>query len=227
MHWLVSLARFERELSDAQRVSQRAEVERRQLADSLQEYEQAVVAAHREEETVAPQLRSLEREIKEYENRLARLHEQRDQVKDNKVFQTLNSEIDGLRRELDQRETVTLQAIELLESCQQQVTTSENALSERKVEITTRRAELQEASARAEVACQELAREIATCQEQLPPSIKATLTRLRSGITPPIVRLDGEACGGCHAQFPTQIAMEIDKGESVIRCQACGRYVVP
>jgi predicted nucleic acid-binding Zn-ribbon protein len=197
------------------------------MEDGLIETEAAITDGRKREEEQTLRLRALEREIRELEAKRVQLQSKRDQVKDNKVFQALNAEIEGATSAIDAKETEALRVLESLEGQQAEIMQLQDKLSSLRQEIETRRRDLQTTSEKAVLAAEELAREIETCTSQLPPPIVATLARLRTGLELPAVRIDGEACGGCHAHFPQQVALEIDKGRSVVRCQACGRYVVP
>jgi predicted nucleic acid-binding Zn-ribbon protein len=226
VHWLTTLARFEEELEEVRNRQQWAVSQQSLLTAALEEQLEEIAAAQAQETRINKQVRALEREIEDIQTRVDRLRQQRDQVKDNKIYQALTAEIANLGQEIDRRETEILQAIERDEVQEQEVTRQQAERDRLQVEIKERREELATIVVRAEAAQAELEREIATCHSQLPPTVASTVDRLRTSLVLPVVRLDGEACGGCHAQFPTQVSLAITKGRSVVRCQACGRYVV-
>jgi len=227
VQWLVTLARFEKELETVRNRIKRATRKRRDLQELLQEYEEDLTTVQQNEEGSARQVRELEREIQDHESRMKYLQEQRDQVRDNKTYQALNGEITELSQRVDTLETKILEQIESLDDRGRKVAAQQADLANQREKITSQREQLQAEAAGAETLQPDLEREITSCEEHLPQSVLAVLHHLRRGLSLPVVYLEGEACGGCHAQFPTQVAIEIDKGYSVTRCQACGRYVVP
>ncbi|MFH1841812.1 MAG: hypothetical protein ABIF77_01270 [bacterium] len=227
IHWLVTLAGFEKKLEVARSRVERATRKRRDLQELMQEYEEDLADVKQDEEGSVRQVRELEREIQELESRLKYLREQRDQVRDNKTYQALNGEIKELSQRIDTLETRVLEQIESLDNQGRKVTAQQAELAAKRDEIVVQRQQLQAEAKDAEALQPDLVREIAACEEHLPQSILAVLNHLRPGLSLPVVYLEGEACGGCHAQFPTQVAIGIDQGRSVVRCQACGRYVVP
>jgi predicted nucleic acid-binding Zn-ribbon protein len=226
IHWLSSLARFEEELERSCNSAARSLKRRQELSERLQQDEEELATQLRQQEELSRQIRAQEREIKDLESQITRLRQQQDQVKDNKSYRALSQQIETLLSQLDEKETEALRQMELLEAGQRQCRTLDEEIQQKRTEVDRQRAQLKEAAATAEAEQRELEREIATCTQQLPNDIAAKLAHLRTRLALPVVRLDEQACGGCHAQFPTQVALEIEKSQSVVRCQGCGRFVV-
>ena len=42
----------------------------------------------------------------------------------------------------------------------------------------------------------------------------------------PITELERDACGGCFAEIPPQLQVEISQRKKVILCEHCGRILV-
>jgi len=227
LHWLISLARFE-EQSDHDRDQLRQAAKRRSdCSELLQECETDLEVATQREQTLAQQTRTHERSIQDLEARITQKRARQSEIRDNKEYQALSQELDNLRQQLDGEETSTLELIESMEDLQKTTATLLDELAAKKEERARLEAELAARITRAEAELAELDHEIQTCLSQLPPEIAVTLKRLRGKLPLPVVWLDEEACGGCHARFPVQVAIEISRGRTVERCQTCGRFVVP
>jgi len=224
VHWLRTLAGFQEQQERARHAARRAAQRRQDLAELLAEAE--ADAAADEDAGVLRRLRALESEVADLRSRLTRLQMQRNQVRDNKALQSLGREITGIEETIDERETEILQLLESTENRQQEHEDLQAQLAAERRRITREREELQQVQERAAAEAAEYDREIAVCLGQLPPRVLANVKRLGEHMPLPVVYLDGEACGGCHAQFPPQRARDIEKGLSVVRCQTCGRYVV-
>jgi hypothetical protein len=225
VHWLRTLAGFQEQQERARHAARRAAQRRQDLAELLAEEEADTAAADKDGDG-RRRLRGLESEVADLRARLSRLQAQRDHVLDNKALQSLGREITGIEETIDARETEILQLLEGTESRQQESEQRQARLAEERGRITREREELQHVQERAAAEAAEYDHEIAVCLDQLPPSVLANVKRLGEHMPLPVVYLDGEACGGCHAQFPPQLARDIEKGRSVVRCQTCGRYVV-
>ncbi len=226
VHWLTALAGFEAELEEARNAAGQAARQDREQEGLLHRYETELTATVERSGDLAPQLRALEGSVQDLQAQIERKKQQQDLIRDNKEYKALTAEIENLSGQIDAQETEILTLIEKRDEAERETKRQRTELEQKRQEISSRRRELAEVRAATEARQEEITREIATCTSQLHPDITARLERMRTRVPLPVVWLDEGACGGCYASFPTQIALEIEKGRSVVRCQACGRYVV-
>lgn len=226
VHWLTALAGFEAELESARAADERAARERQASQEQLTQSEVDLGALQQEVDAKARRVRELEGELMELEAQLTRKREQQDLIRDNKEFQALSHEIEALTADKDARETEALDLIEQLDGQRNQIARLSAELADQREDLAELQAGAEQRDRTSRERNEEIQREIETCTAQLPVEMAAAIRRLRSSVKPPVVWLDGEACGGCHAQFPTQIALSISRGDIAERCQTCGRYVV-
>jgi predicted nucleic acid-binding Zn-ribbon protein len=226
VHWLGEIARHEIELERVRATIAQSQSQFHQAHDRLREDEDEVDAAARRLQECSALIRGSEREIQDLAAKVARLRAQQDQIKDNRAYRTLSEEIAACTVQIEAKETEVLNQLERLEAGQKRHAADRSKLQDRRDQAGKKRVAMEEAVAAAEARQRELQQEIATCSEQLPDDILTRLIRMRAKMPLPVVALADQACGGCHAQFPTQVALRIAGGEAVVRCQACGRYVV-
>ncbi len=224
---LADVAEVEQQLEQARGIVSRYQSKREFLADLQQEYRDDVTVAADTGENVDQQIRKHESEIQSLTARIDQKKQQLDLIRDNKAYTALQKEITTLTDDIDQRETTVLQLIEQSESQQVQTSSLRQESDLKQTEIAGQLTELAADAEQATSQSAELEGEASRLISMLPPDIKAVVSRLRQGMAAPVAFLDEEACGGCHAQFPAQKAIEIGHGKCVIRCQACGRLVVP
>lgn len=224
--WLVTLAHCFEELERAQKTVTRSARKERDGQELLQEYEEDHVAARKSEEELAKCVRDCERTIQDLEDRIARKHQQQDLIRDNKEYKAFSEEIANLQANIDALETEALTALDQHEKEQQKSAALAAELQVKGEEIAERNTTLDRAATAAEEKLAALTEEIATCLSQLEVEIATSVKRMSEHMPLPVVWLDGETCGGCHAQFPTQKAIAIERGRLVERCQTCGRYVI-
>ncbi|MHB8717463.1 MAG: zinc ribbon domain-containing protein [Candidatus Dormibacteria bacterium] len=51
--------------------------------------------------------------------------------------------------------------------------------------------------------------------------------RLHERVSPPVVHLQGDACGGCHLPFAASEIRALRAGAAPVQCSSCDRIVVP
>ena len=59
----------------------------------------------------------------------------------------------------------------------------------------------------------------------LPEEIISTYEELRKKFPDPVTYLNGETCEGCNLTVPLAIIKAVRKGESLVRCPNCGRFL--
>jgi predicted nucleic acid-binding Zn-ribbon protein len=226
IHWLTAVARFEERLEEAHSAVERARRRSQALHEVDEEESASLDGLSERQEEAARQVRTCERAVRDLESRIARKREQLDQIKDNREYLALQQAITGLKEDLDREETAALEALEEAEALRVEIRTRRGELDAEHEKLAQRRQELERAAAEAEARCPDLERELAEAIAQLPPGIVAVVRRLKSGLARSTVWLEGAACGGCGAQLPQQKGIGISRGEILERCQACGRYIV-
>jgi hypothetical protein len=224
--WLTNLARAEARLERA-RGQASAAVRRQSLGAGLAAELGAEASAARARQAAAlREARALETRLREREAALTRLRERQRQVQNEREGAALARETAIVEAELGPLAEQALEALERAELLQVEARTSESEAVERQ----TSAAEAAPAATRAEAAAAmriaALSGEVAACDAQLPPDVAATVAKLRGAVPPPVVAIEGGACGGCGARPPLQRALDVERGRLLLRCQGCGRYLV-
>jgi predicted nucleic acid-binding Zn-ribbon protein len=227
VHWLSQVARLELEIDQARAANGPALRRKQELEDSLQQKQGSLDELRRSSGVAARQARLREQDLRSLEARTAHLREQQDQIKDNKTYQALSGEISALSGQIDTLENTILGFLEDRERQEARALALQDECEQTRQDLDRLDEELARTAKLATERLEALGRELSLCEQQLPGDIAATIARLRTKMSLPVVRLDEQACGGCHAQFPAQIVLEIVRGASVVRCQTCGRYAVP
>jgi len=61
--------------------------------------------------------------------------------------------------------------------------------------------------------------------KDVPPAFAPVYMRLISRRWPPVVALEGSACGGCHLTQPPAVSHTVRRNNSLVICQSCGRIL--
>ncbi|MDQ7799896.1 MAG: hypothetical protein QN188_07080 [Armatimonadota bacterium] len=194
--------------------------ELRERLESLRSRARQVRSAQRAAELQLESLREkrqrLEREL--YSGRL-----------NPKELVNLQRELDSLARQHAELETWVLEQMEEAESVERELEELDGEL--RNLEAAYRAAvEDRTARSRALEAELEALRQRRHAQVSLmDPELVERYERLRQRLQPPVVRLVGEACGGCHVSLAAAFRERLRSGEDgqPLACPACGRLLVP
>ncbi len=226
LNLMVELAGLEEELVDARATLTHHTRRDRHLRALQSEYEADAVQAEAEGHDMAVTLRGAEGRIRDIEAALVHKRDQVIGISDRRQYKALQTEIKALESELDRLET---QAIELMDDVGDQDRQTGEAKGERDAQVdkgTKEIVRMDEETARAKAAEQEIVSEIERLTGLLPDRISRHVIRLRTQYPQAVVRVQSGACGGCFSVFPAQQGLDAEQGKALVKCPSCARFVV-
>ena len=226
LNLMVELAGLEEELVDARATLTHHTRRDRHLRELQSEYEADAVQAEAEGRDMAVTLRGAEGRIRDIEAALVHKRDQVIGISDRRQYKALQTEIRALESELDRLET---QAIELMDDVGDQDRQTGEAKGEREAQVdrgTKEIGRMDEETARAKAAEQEIVSEIERLTGLLPDRISRHVVRLRTQYPQAVVRVQAGACGGCFSVFPAQQGLDAEQGKALVKCPSCARFVV-
>lgn len=178
-------------------------------------------------------LESLEKERKQKEKhligeqeRIKRSEGRMSEVKTNKEYQALLTEIETFKEAMGRVEEEILLLMDQIEDLKKQISKREKeiALTLEKVEAEKR--EIQERMNRGEVLWKEKLERKEALSKQVESKLFQlynTLKEKRQGVG--MVSARNETCQGCFVNVPPQLFIEVQKNNSLIRCPNCNRIL--
>lgn len=171
--------------------------------------------------------RALEQQVEDAGQAIKKHQRQVFEVKTNKEYTAMLHEIDGEKRrvsEMEERILAMMEEADALAAAERQAADRSGAV---RLESDGRRAEHRARAGRveADLAAASAARK--ELLEGLPQDVLSHYQRVfrgRNGVA--VVPIVGSACGGCFANLPTKVAVEVHAMEELITCEACGRILV-
>ncbi len=194
--------------ADVRRLAERLEQERAHL----QEVEQ-LKAAH-------------EQELEVRREQLSQARSKVNRARTAREAEAADREVEGLRRTIREREEELLKLEEALETGREQLEAHEKAfgeveaaLAEEERTVEARLAELREQLARETAGRDDV---VASLGRQVVRHYERVRERRGTGVA--IVH--SEVCTGCKMALPSQLFVQVQRGESLERCPHCLRWVV-
>lgn len=184
------------------------------LQKEIKEAEE-VVAKNKQE------IQTCKASIKKYEA-------QRNNVKNNREFDSLSKEIEYQElasMRADKRATVASRTVvekkETLELVQSQ-------LKGREEDLEAKRSELDNIAKETEKEEADLVKQSEAIQAEIDPRVLAAYEKVRSNARNKmaVVTVVRGACGGCFSKIPPQRQIDIEESKKIIVCEYCGRILV-
>ncbi len=201
------------------------------MVEELNEQESRLLSKIEEDKTrlkeINLSLKKSETANSEIQEKINKLTDQLFLVTNNKQYDALTNEIDHFKEQKDENDSHIILSMDEKEILEKSISENETSLEELKTNLGIRRKKLETALSETseEKAALEKSREEQISKIDFSTiQIYTKVISARSGVA--VVSLSGDACGGCGAALPIQMASEIRAAAAhTHRCDNCGRFV--
>ena len=201
------------------------------MVEELNEQESRLLSNIEEDKTrlkeINLSLKKSETANSEIQEKINKLTDQLFLVTNNKQYDALTNEIDHLKKQKDENDSHIILSMDEKEILEKSMSENETSLESLKSDLDIRRKKLE--TALSETSEEKAALEKSRVKQisKIDSSTIQIYTKVisaRSGVA--VVSLSGDACGGCGAALPIQMASEIRAAAAhTHRCDNCGRFV--
>ncbi|OJU55102.1 MAG: hypothetical protein BGN96_12555 [Bacteroidales bacterium 45-6] len=171
---------------------------------------------------------SYKQKIQESGAKVERYKSQLDNVRNNREFDHLTKEVEFETLEMELAEKRIREFTVESKNLSDQIAKSEDILSEKTIDLTHKRDELDEIVSETKQQEEVIREEVKNIEAKIETRLLTAFRRIRksarNGLA--IVTLQRGACGGCFNKIPPQRQMDIKLGKKVIVCEYCGRIMV-
>lgn len=166
--------------------------------------------------------------IEESKNLMAKYDAQRENVKNNREYESISKEIEYqdleqqvAAKKIRENEALISEKKQVVEDAQRALGLRESDLIEKKKELDT----IVEETAREEEA---LLKEREGLVAQIDERMVVAYTKVRANAHNKlaVVTVTRDACGGCFNKIPPQRRLDIEESKKIIVCEYCGRILV-
>ena len=201
------------------------------MVEELNEQESRLLSKIEEDKTrlkeINLSLKKSETANSEIQEKINKLTDQLFLVTNNKQYDALTNEIDHFKEQKDENDSHIILSMDEKEILEKSISENETSLEELKTNLGIRRKKLETALSETSEEKDALEKSREEQISKIDSSIIQIYTKVisaRSGVA--VVSLSGDACGGCGAALPIQMASEIRAATAhTHRCDNCGRFV--
>jgi len=224
---LLQLQRYDAQLMELQRKRDDIPRRREALKAALDHAKTTHEHAKKDLEKVRLERRAQEKEIEVIASEGIKLERQLLDVKTNKEYQAMLTEIQALKSKRSDRETVVLEHFEREEMLAAQTKQAEQRIAEEERKLKTGEADLEKESASLDQSMHSIKVDRDAVRPNVPKAILARYDRLagsRDGIAVSEIRKG--ACGACFKGLTPQAVQEARRMDAVMQCEQCGRILI-
>lgn len=195
--------------------------------DERQNIEREKIQKEREKiEALEKERRQKERHLSVEQEKIKRTEGRMFEVKTNKEYQALLSEIEAIKEATSREEEEILQILEEIDELKKDLLKREKEVTSTVEKIEKEKRKIQEKMEQDDGLWKEQKERREVLSKQLKSDLFKlydTLKEKRQGIG--VVNVKKETCQGCFVNIPPQMFIEVQKNNSLIRCPNCNRIL--
>jgi hypothetical protein len=197
-----------------------------ELAAERKAEEDLMAAKKAELETAKKDLRHAERELAAGEDKLKQIQVKLNAVKTNKEYEAALKEIEDQKKANGKVEEQILLLYDRVDEAEAAGKKLEKEWKDKAGEFEARAAELAHKAGRARAELEAKKQERGKTALDMNAELLKRYEYVRSKAGRAVARADAEVCRGCNHHIPAQVYNEVLKGEHVISCNNCVRFMV-
>lgn len=223
---LLTLQKIDQEISNLKRLSEQIPKEIEDLNKQKEELVHRFEKIHTEIKRLETLKREKELDIQSYEDRILKIQDALDKVRTNEEYKALLREKAQAEESIMEIEDEILAIMEDIENLQKEEKRIKETLEKEKEEIQKKIKEKEDQLK----TVQQKIKKVEEEREQLIKNIKAPLLsryemiRKKRGTAVAVV--DSDTCTGCYLVIPPKVYSSLVKGEKLLTCPHCGRFLV-
>ena len=215
----IQIRDIERELRD---IPKRKQLEQ----DRLAAHEREVAAATERVKALQAALKELELEVDSRREKIAGLRRQQMQLKTNKEFKAMDSEIVSVERDIREIEDRELNRMSEMDELNRDLQARKSELAEEKAVVDRDVSAWDERAGELEREVERLRSHRAEAAQGVDDAeMMALYERVFERKDRALVPLEDGVCGGCHMKLPPYVYHEISKQLGMVTCDFCGRLL--
>jgi hypothetical protein len=146
-------------------------------------------------------------------------------IKTNKEYQALLTEIETLKEVDSQREIEILEIMDEIDELKKEYGGVEKALLEMEERIGAEKRQIEESLGEADSALATKKRKRTMITKKLPPELMDLYRTLKEKRRTAVVPARFGTCQGCNVRIPPQMFNEVQRNEAIIVCPSCNRIL--
>jgi predicted nucleic acid-binding Zn-ribbon protein len=224
---LLQLQRYDAQLMDLQKKRDDIPRRREALKAALAQARATSEQAKKDLERVRLDRRAQEKEIEVIQSEGIKLERQLLDVKTNKEYQAMLTEIAGLKSKRSDRETVILEYFEREETLVVASKQAEQRIAEEERKLKAGEGDLEKEGASLDQSMHSIRVDRDAVRPKVPATVLARYDRLagtRDGVA--VAEIRKGACGACFKGLTPQAAQEARRMDAVMQCEQCGRILI-
>lgn len=224
---LAKMQKLDDQIGSLKLLQQELPKELNDIIDHVDQAQANLINSETERAEIAKKQRSIEMDIKQHHDNIRKYGTQLAEIKTNKEYKALNSEISYLKEKISELESQELELMEAEAEAKNQVDQDKAELEEAEQTKRSREGELRRKIDSLETEIESIRGERNKLAHTIPQNlVKQYANMIRNKNNCAVAYATNGACGGCGFVIRPQIHIELQLRHKVNYCESCGRILM-
>ena len=228
LHLLYKLQQTDSKIDSIYMLRGELPLEVRDLEDEVAGLKTKQAAIQKEIKEIENFIASKKNEMEECRLAIKKYEQQRNNVRNNREFESISKEIEFQQLESQLAEKRANEGAKNLVTKKEELALLGEEMKGREADLDAKRKELENIEKETEKEVEKLQEESKGYQEQIDGRMLAAYEKVRGNVRNKmaVVTVLRGACGGCFNKIPPQRQIDIDESRKIVVCEYCGRILV-
>ncbi|MDD5450241.1 MAG: C4-type zinc ribbon domain-containing protein [Candidatus Omnitrophica bacterium] len=223
---LVALQKLDSRIFELRKELENQPVLIRSLDEAFKEKESSLKKKEEELKVLTVKRKEKEGELQAKEEGIKKLKVQLYQIKTNKEYQAMEKEIEGQKADVSVIEEAIITVLDGIEECQKAVAAEKAVIDKERGHLEEEKKAIEAKTKEMQTQLDQVTAERTGLAKNVEKDFLVKYERiLHSKNNPAIVKVEGDACGGCNINLPPQVINEIRMSQEIIFCGSCARIL--
>ena len=228
LHLLYKLQQTDSKIDSIYMLRGELPLEVRDLEDEVAGLKTKQAAIQKEIKEIENFIASKKNEMEECRLAIKKYEQQRNNVRNNREFESISKEIEFQQLESQLAEKKANDGTKNLVTKKEELGLIGEEIKGREADLEAKRKELENIEKETEKEVEKLQEESKGYQDQIDNRMLAAYNKVRTNVRNKmaVVTVVRGACGGCFNKIPPQREIDIDESRKIVVCEYCGRILV-
>lgn len=228
LHLLYKLQQTDSKIDSIYLLRGELPLEVRDLEDEVAGLKTKQAAIQKEIKEIENFIASKKNEMEESRMAIKKYEQQRNNVRNNREFESISKEIEFQQLEVQLAEKRANDGAKNLVTKKEELALVGEEIKGREADLEAKRKELENIEKETEKEVEKLQEESKGYQDQIDARMLAAYEKVRTNVRNKmaVVTVVRGACGGCFNKIPPQRQIDIDESRKIVVCEYCGRILV-
>ena len=218
---LLKLQEFDTVIREGEREARDIPARKQQETARLDAFKKRVEEAQRQLKACEAELKQQELEVKSRQEKINKLRQQQLELKSNKEFKAVETEVEVIEHDIGQLEDRQLGLMDKIDAARKSLGGEATSLKEQETSVLKDIKLLDERLAEMQVRLGKIKNERALAAKDVPAEFLQPYERVLAHKDLALVPLQNGVCGGCHMTLPPAVLHETRKRKALVSCGYC------